>query len=121
ATGDAHAELREAAQRVAEAWRAVGAAVIVDRTRFLNDDGTLPLVLPDLPEGDCTTMVLLGARGLGFHVSAADTRDAALRDEGDASAVPGPPQTSRGAGNDEANPKIPSAAGALSVERCGEA
>jgi hypothetical protein len=94
---------------------------VVDRSRFLNEDGTLSVVLPDLPEGDCTTLVLLGARGLGFHVSVADSRDAALRDEGDGAAVPAPPSTPRAPGNDETNPKIPSAAGALSVERCGEA
>jgi hypothetical protein len=98
----------------------VGAAVVVDRTRFLNDDGTLTLVLPELPEGDCTTMVLLGARGLGFHVSAADTRDAALRDESAAATNPGAPAAPHGGRTDEANPKIPSAAGALSIERCGE-
>jgi hypothetical protein len=120
AAGDAHAELREAAERVAEAFRAVGATVVVDRTRFLNDDATLTVVLPDLPEGECTTFVLLGARGLGFHATAVESRDAG------GSLRSGPPWNgtsagnSRAPGNDEANPKIPSAAGALSVERCGD-
>ncbi len=70
----AKAEVREAVERVAEAWRARGASVAVDRSRFLNDDGDEPrpvvVALPDLPDGPCTTVLLLGARGLGFHVRA---------------------------------------------------
>ena len=68
----ARAELHDAAQRVAEAWRSVGASVVVDRSRFLtgdsDDERPMVIVLPPLPEGKCTTIVLLGARGLGFHV-----------------------------------------------------
>ena len=65
----AGAQLRASVERLAEAWRGVGASVVVDRPRFLNDDDDDPvvIVLPDLPEGECTTVVLLGARGLGFH------------------------------------------------------
>ena len=87
--------------RLAETWRGVGASVVVDRTRFLNDDETIVVALPDLPEGDCTTVVLLGPRGLGFHARAADGRWRSRA-------------TSRTA-------RIPSEAGALSIERCGEA
>jgi hypothetical protein len=97
----ARGELRESIQRVAEAWRAVGASVVVDRSRFLTDETDdqrpVAVVLPDLPEGDCTTVVMLGSRGLGFHVR-----------------VPG-------AGGDQVEGKrIPSMAGAVVIERCGE-
>ncbi len=94
--GAAHAQLHASIDRLAETWRAVGASVVVDRTRFLNDDETIVIALPDLPEGDCTTVVLLGARGLGFHARPADDR------------------------NDEPSARIASEAGALSIERCGE-
>jgi hypothetical protein len=97
----ARGELRESIQRVAESWRAVGASVVVDRSRFLTDETDdqrpVAVVLPDLPEGDCTTVVMLGSRGLGFHVR-----------------VPG-------AGGDQSEGKrIPSVAGAVVIERCGE-
>jgi hypothetical protein len=95
----AHAELREAVQRLADAWREVGAAVVVDRSRFLEEDRDdqhpVVVAVPDLPDGECTTIVILGARGLGFHVRFAD---------GDA---------------DEPK-RMPSVAGAVSIERCGE-
>jgi hypothetical protein len=99
----AQAELREAIQRLADTWRGVGASVVVDKPRFL-DDGSddqrpVAVVLPDLPEGECTTVVMLGSRGLGFHVR-----------------VP----TSVGAEEPEGK-RIPSVAGAVSIERCGDA
>jgi hypothetical protein len=99
--GDARAEgLHDEAERLAAAWRAVGASVVIDKPRFLQEevdrDQHLVVALPDLPEGECTTVVLLGARGLGFHVRLAEE------------------------GSDEPNVKrIPAAAGALSIERCG--
>jgi hypothetical protein len=95
----AHAELREAVQRLADAWREVGAAVVVERSRFLGDDRDdqhpVVIAVPDLPDGECTTMVLLGARGLGFHVRFAER-------------------------NAEEPKRIPSVAGAVSIERCGQ-
>jgi hypothetical protein len=90
------AQLHPSVDRLAETWRAVGASVVVDKTRFLNDDETIVIALPDLPEGDCTTVVLLGARGLGFHARAADD------------------------GIDEPSARVGSEAGALTIERCGE-
>ncbi len=95
AARDARAQLRAAADRLAGAWRDAGASVVVDVPRFLNDDETLALTLPPLPEGECTTIVLLGSRGMGFHARAGD----------------------RGA--DDASARIPSEAGALSIEACG--
>ena len=97
--GSARAELHESVERVADAWRAVGASVVLDRTRFLTDDNDddrpIFIGLPSLPEGECTTLVLLGARGLGFHVR-----------------LPG--------ADDGAGQRVLSVAGALSIERCGE-
>lgn len=94
----ARAALHDSVERLADAWRAVGASVVVDRSRFLtdesDDDRPIVIVLPALPEGECTTVVLLGARGLGFHV----------RVEAD---------------DDETVKRIPSVAGAVSIERCG--
>jgi mRNA-degrading endonuclease toxin of MazEF toxin-antitoxin module len=99
---EASAELHEAVERVAETWRGVGAAVALDKTRFLTDDNDdqrpVVIVLPDLPEGECTTVVLLGARGLGFHVRL-------------------PPNTE---GADADGKRLLSVAGALSIERCGD-
>jgi len=102
ATGDARADLRDEAARLAEAWRAVGASVVVDRARFLVEDEPdrdrhVIIAVPDLPEGECTTIVVMGARGLGFHVRVAEL------------------------GGDEPTVKrVPSVAGAVSIERCGE-
>lgn len=100
---EARAELHESVERLAEAWRGVGASVVIDRTRFLNDDSgdqrPVVVVLPDLPEGECTTIVMIGARGLGFHVRLVG------------GAV---------AGDDPEGKRIPSAAGAVSIERCGD-
>jgi len=96
----ARADLREAAERVAQTWRDAGGYVVVDRTRFLNDDESLPVLLPPLPESagaECTTVVLIGARGLGFHANLG---------------------AGTAAGEGE---RIASEAGALSLERCGEA
>jgi hypothetical protein len=92
----ADAQLHAAVDRLAEAWRASGASVVVDKTRFLNDDETVVVSLPDAPDAECTTVVLLGSRGMGFHVRPAD----------------------RGA-DDDASARIPSEAGAVSIERCG--
>ncbi|HLK40016.1 MAG TPA: hypothetical protein VKU41_24840, partial [Polyangiaceae bacterium] len=92
----ASAQLRESIDRVADAWRAAGGAVVVDRTRFLNDDETMPVVVPDLPPAECTTAVILGARGIGFHVRVSDVSD------------------------EDPSKRIPSEAGAVSIEICGE-
>ncbi len=97
----ARAELHEAVERVAEAWRAVGAAVAVDKTRFLTDDSDdqrpVVITLPDVPEGECTTVVLLGARGLGFHARLPDAQ-----------------------ADDAEGKRLPSIAGVLSIEHCGD-
>jgi hypothetical protein len=102
---DARAELHESVERLAEAWRGVGASVVIDKTRFLNDDSDdqrpIVVVLPELPEGECTTIVMMGARGLGFHVRLVGVGGVA--------------------GEDPEVKRVPSAAGAVSIERCGDA
>ncbi len=94
--GEVRAGLEESRERLASAWRASGAAVVVDKTRFLGEDETIAVVLPTLPVGDCTTVVFLGARGLGFHVRIAGFRA------------------------DDAGKKVTSEAGAVSIESCGD-
>jgi hypothetical protein len=96
AAGPASAELRESIEHLAQVWRADDALVVVAPPRFLNEDETSALVLPDLPPAECTTVALVGARGLGFHVRVVDE------------------------GTDRELP-VASQAGALSVERCGTA
>jgi hypothetical protein len=90
------AELHDEIERVARGWERSAAAVFVAPTRFLNDDQTAAFILPDLPEGRCTTVLFLGSRGLGFHV----TLDEAQEDE---------------SGHGHA-----SEAGAVSIERCDQ-
>ncbi len=98
--GEAKAELHEAAQRIAAAWRGTGASVVVDKTRFLtdesDDDRPIVIALPELPPGTCTTVVLLGARGLGFHVGLPDV-----------------------SGEEMGPRRVPSVGGVVSIERCG--
>ena len=94
--GEVRAGLEESRERLARAWRASGAAVVVDKTRFLGEDQTIAVVLPKLPAGDCTTVVFLGARGLGFHVRISGFHD------------------------NDAGKKAPSEAGAVSIESCGD-
>ena len=62
----AHAELRELATRVVDAYRAAGAQVTQLPTRFLYDDETLVVTAP--AGGPCVTVAMIGARGLSFHV-----------------------------------------------------
>jgi hypothetical protein len=97
----AHAQLRASVDRLADAWRAVGASVVIDKPRFLDDDSDdrrpIVVVLPEVPDGACTTVALLGARGLGFHVRL----DESSSEDADAK-------------------RLPSVAGAVVIERCGE-
>ena len=90
------AELHDEIVRVAHGWEKSAAAVFVAPTRFLNDDQTEAFVLPNLPEGRCTTILFLGSRGLGFHVTLDEAQD------------------------EESGHGHASEAGALSIERCGE-
>jgi hypothetical protein len=102
AAAEARADLRDDAARLADSWRAVGAAVVIDRTRFLVEeepdrDRHVVVAVPELPEGECTTLVVMGARGLGFHVRVAEL-----------------------GGEEPTVKRVPSVAGVVSIERCGE-
>jgi len=93
---EAGAGLDDPVGRLLRTWRTSGASVVVDRTRFLFEDETTAVTLPTSPPAQCTTVVFLGARGLGFHVRVAEGHD------------------------DGAGKKIPSEAGAVSLQWCGE-
>jgi hypothetical protein len=68
----ARAELHELAVRVADAYRATGARVVILPTRFLYEDETLVLSVPPGTGAKCTTLAIVGARGLSFHVGEGD-------------------------------------------------
>jgi hypothetical protein len=91
------AELLESIAHLAQVWQAEEAMVAVDTSRFLNEDETWAYPLPDLPPAECTTVALVGPRGLGFH----------LRIVGDA--------------EEDHDARLASQAGAISLERCGVA
>ncbi len=103
AGGPARAELRDEAERLAGVWRAVGATVVVDQAHFLLEgeplrDRHVVVSVPELPDGACTTIALLGSRGLGFHVKLLE--------------IGGPEPEVR---------RVPSVAGAVTLERCAQA
>ncbi len=80
-TGPAHAELRELAARVSDSYRAAGARVVALPTRFLYEDETLVITPPGAAGARCTTMSVIGARGLSFHIGEADDETDRRHDE----------------------------------------
>jgi hypothetical protein len=98
--GPARADLRDAAARVSDEWRAAGATVAVGPTHFISEEETMALALPPAPEQECTSVMLLGARGISFHARIVSTGGEEEEDE------------------DERGPRA-SAAGALMISRCG--
>jgi hypothetical protein len=75
--------IRDAADRVASEWRKAGAVVERGPARFLYENETMTLTLPASNAGDkaCTTIALLGARGLSFHAKVAGADDDAASDD----------------------------------------
>ncbi len=75
--------IREAAERVASEWRKAGAVVERGPARFLYENETMTLTLPASTAGDraCTTIALLGARGLSFHAKVAGVEDDSASDD----------------------------------------
>lgn len=61
------ADLRDLGARANDQWRASGAAVAAVPTRFIYDSETIGVVLPPMPSQRCTTVALIGARGMSFH------------------------------------------------------
>jgi hypothetical protein len=98
AQGDA---LRGAADRVASEWAAAGGQVERIPARFLYENDTMTLALPSTSAGAraCTTIALLGARGLSFH--------ARIVDSGDES-------------GDDPETRVASMAGVLEISSCSE-
>ncbi|MDP9149186.1 MAG: hypothetical protein M3O36_04490 [Myxococcota bacterium] len=93
------AQIHEVSERLAAAWREAGAAVVIEKALFLSDDNDeerpVVIALTAATDQECTTVAVLGARGLGFHVRVV------------------------GSAADGDRTRLPSVAGAVSIERCG--
>jgi hypothetical protein len=87
APGPARADgetLRQAADHVADEWTKGGALVERGPARFLYDNETMTLALPapgSSPAPACTTIALLGARGVSFHAKVYGAEDDPLSDD----------------------------------------
>lgn len=92
-------EVRDAAHRVAGEWKKAGAEVSTLAPRFLYDDDSATVVLPE-PKGACVSVAIVGARGMSFHAKIAGASEDPLVDE------PG---------------RSSSFAGVLELSRCGNA
>jgi hypothetical protein len=93
----ARAEVRETAQRLVDEWRRAGGEVAMGAPRFINEGEAIVIDVPAGAQATCVTVALVGARGASFH---ARTSDAAEDSEDPEEAAQ-------------------SAAGALSIARCG--
>lgn len=71
----ARADARAVAARVEGEWRAAGARTTVLPSRFVFDDETIVVPIPqeDDPPSPCTHVALVGARGSSFHARLSDT------------------------------------------------
>jgi hypothetical protein len=79
----ARADLRDIASRVEDEWQRAGAKVTRSPTRFVYEDETATFPIAPAPDGMCTTVAMVGARGLSFHVKISGTDDDPLApDEG---------------------------------------
>jgi hypothetical protein len=71
-------DTREVAARVAAQWRSAGARAAAMPARFVFDDETMLVPVPARSAGEpgepgeCTTLALVGARGLSFHARLSD-------------------------------------------------
>src|SRR6185436_625125 len=69
-------EVQTAAKRVEAEWRRAGAEVTLLSPRFLFDDETFRFPLPDEKSAlPCTTIALVGSRGLSFHAKVVGASD----------------------------------------------
>ena len=62
----AAAEVHEVAARVAEQWKAAGAKTFQLPTRFLFDDETIAIAVPE-DRASCMHIALFGSRGMSFR------------------------------------------------------
>ncbi len=95
--------LRQEADRVEDEWRKAGAIVMRSPTRFLYDNETSTLLLPE-PETSpqaCTTVAMIGGRGVSFHAK-----------------VPGADEDPM---SDDSPTRAASVAGVLEIAGCGAA
>ncbi|MEO6575398.1 MAG: hypothetical protein ABIP89_16240, partial [Polyangiaceae bacterium] len=84
---DASADLRDLGTRANDQWKASGAAVSAAPTRFIYDSETIAIALPPMAAQRCTTVALIGARGLSFHAKFGGATDAQEEEEGPAEAA----------------------------------
>ncbi len=75
--------LRQEADRVSDEWHKGGAVVERGPSRFLYDNDTMSITLPppESSEQACTTVALLGGRGVSFHAKAEGADEDALADD----------------------------------------
>ncbi len=102
----ASADLRDLGARANDQWKASGAAVAAVPTRFIYDSETIAISLPPLAAQRCTTVALIGARGLSFHAKFGGATDAQEEEEG-------PPDAAKARGA--------SVAGLLELSHCDAA
>ena len=69
------ADIRDVATRVAEHWSRAGGAVTRLPSRFLFDEESLGIVIPQGKESECVQVALIGPRGISFHAKAGDEDD----------------------------------------------
>ncbi|MGO9708838.1 MAG: hypothetical protein ACLQBL_08245 [Polyangiaceae bacterium] len=95
--------LRQEADRVAEEWRKGGALIGRGPSRFLYDNDTMTITLPPAESSaqPCTTVAILGGRGVSFHAKVAGVEDDPIADDPSARAA--------------------SVAGVLEIGGCGDA
>src|SRR5262245_3702474 len=77
----AGADVREESARIVDQWTRAGGAVTVGQPRFLYDDETVYVQLPPGAEKKCTSIALLGARGLSFHARVGGVEDDVLGED----------------------------------------
>jgi hypothetical protein len=75
--------LRQEADRGEDEWRKAGAIVMRSPTRFLYDNETSTLLLPesDTSPQACTTVAMIGGRGVSFHAKVPGAEDDPLSDD----------------------------------------
>lgn len=120
--GTAAAQVREVAERVEHEWRAAGASAVRQPTRFLSEEATITLVVsrpdgaaPDAKTTECTTVGIIGARGMSFHVKVTDPEEDEERDP-HAASVAGVLEISRCSGDALRRVSITSDAGRGAIE-----
>ncbi len=91
----AYADLRDVAYRARAEWHAAGGTLFDVPTRFLFEDESIAIRLPPGANERCTSIGLVGSRGMSFHVE-----------------VPGEHE------GDEAVARASSVAGILELSRC---